>query len=351
MTRPLRILHVICTDEFAGVEQFVLRLAVAQATSGHEVAVAGGDPERMRPELARAGIAHAGVATPAAAARAIRARSARTDVINTHMTAADAAACSVVMGRASAPALVSTRHFAKPRGRIAPLDLVFARWIDADIAISEFVARATGTASTVVHPGIAPQSRTTRTPSGRTVLMAQRLQPEKHSAIGVRAFAASGLAARGWTLCIAGDGPDRPTMQKIAEELGVSRHVDFLGYRSDVHILMEKSSILLATCPIEGFGLSVLEAMSRGLAVVAPSVGGPAEMLAGLDDRALFEPDDPEAAGAHLRALAEDDAGRLRYGESAQLRQRQAFTLESQAEQTDAVYRESITTRMSRRRR
>ena len=41
---PLQILHVVRTRSFAGVEQFVRRLAIAQAGAGHRVAVIGGDP-------------------------------------------------------------------------------------------------------------------------------------------------------------------------------------------------------------------------------------------------------------------------------------------------------------------
>ena len=54
--RPLRILHAIRSDGFSGVEQFVLRLALAQAAAGHRVTVIGGATDRMRPALAAAGI-------------------------------------------------------------------------------------------------------------------------------------------------------------------------------------------------------------------------------------------------------------------------------------------------------
>ena len=50
--RPLRILHAIRSDGFSGVEQFVLRLALAQAADGHRVTVIGGATDRMRPALA-----------------------------------------------------------------------------------------------------------------------------------------------------------------------------------------------------------------------------------------------------------------------------------------------------------
>ena len=93
----LRILHAIRSDGFAGVEQFVLRLAIAQAADGHDVAVIGGATDRMRAGLDQAGVAH----TPAA--RTDRGRSAPcagsahgVDVVNTHMTAADVGAVAAL---------------------------------------------------------------------------------------------------------------------------------------------------------------------------------------------------------------------------------------------------------------
>lgn len=342
MTGPrLRILHAVCTDEFAGVEQFIVRLARAQAASGHAVSVAGGDPDRMRAALP-AGIRFAPVAGVAATARAIRAARDDVDVVNAHMTEADVAAAAALAGRGRFPVLVSTRHFAKRRGRFVWLDPVVRRRIDAEISISEYVAGTIGVPSTVVHPGIDPRPAVRFEERERTVLMAQRLQPEKHSLVGVRAFAASGLAVDGWTLQVAGDGPDRAPAEELARSLGVADAVRFLGFRDDVERLMARASVLLATCPIEGFGLTVLEAMASGLPVVAPDTGGPAEILQDLDARALFPADDAVAAGARLRDLAANEKDRIAFGDAVRARQQQSFTVEAQARATDAVYRAAL---------
>ena len=122
MNGRLRILHAVRSDGFAGVEQFVLRLALAQAADGHEVAVIGGAAERMRPDLDAAGVEHVPAARTVDVERAVRPRAAEVDVVNTHMTAADVAAVIALTGRRR-PALVSTRHFAQPRGRLGPVPI------------------------------------------------------------------------------------------------------------------------------------------------------------------------------------------------------------------------------------
>lgn len=340
----LRILHVVCTDEFAGVEQFILRLAVAQAEVGHTVAVAGGSPDRMRPALASAGIAFTAAASVAQAARAIRA--SEVDVVNSHMTAADTATILATTGaRGRRPARVSTRHFAQRRGRLRSLDPMIAPRMDAEISISAWVASRIGLPSTVVHPGIPSRPDVDPSTRRRTILMAQRLEAEKHTATGIRAFAASELASQGWTLAIAGDGKERSSLETLTRALDLRASVEFLGLRRDVPRLMSAAGILLATAPSEHFGLTVLEAMGSGLPIVATDAGGHREMLAGLDERTLYPPDDWSSAAHALRAFADDASGRARVGAMERVRQRESFGIDAQAVATEAVYSRALLAR------
>jgi glycosyltransferase involved in cell wall biosynthesis len=354
----MRILHAIRSDGFAGVERFVLRLAVAQAGAGHTVQVIGGDPERMRPALDSAHVAH--TATPDRTrdvARAVRRLARDADIVNSHMTAADLGAAFALALLRNAPPLVSTRHFAAPRGRLGPMpiDAFLGRRIRAEIAISRAVAAATGRPSTVVHSGVpdvpdGPGTSSTanaETAAGelrpnreRTVLMAQRLESEKRTDLGIRAFAASALGEHGWRLQIAGEGAERAALESLADELDVE--AEFLGFRDDLAERFRTAGLLLAPCTVEGLGLTVIEAMAAGLPVVAADAGGHTESLEGLDPRALYAPDDPHAAARNLRSLAADDDGRAALGAAGRRRQRAEFTLTAQVAGTDAVYRAAL---------
>lgn len=339
----LRIVHAVVSDRFAGVERFVLRLALAQAAAGHDVRVTGGDPGRMASELRPAGVPFTPGKAPLSVLRALR--SAEVDVVNTHMTAADGAAALAfaLPGGPRRPALVSTRHFAAPRGGIGPLrwDALIAPRMDAEISISGAVASSTGLPSTIVHTGV-PDVVTAATERPRRVLMAQRLQPEKRTDLGVRAFAESGLAADGWTLCIAGDGPDRVALTRLSQRLGVDSSVRMLGFRADVPTLLDEAALFLATCPREGLGIAVLEAMAQGVPVIAAGAAGHLDLLEGLDARALFTPDDPAAAASALRTFAGDSSGRAALASAQQLRQRERFSMAAQVAGTDAVYRAAL---------
>jgi len=345
--QPLQIVHVVCSDRFAGVEQFVLRLAVAQAEAGHDVHVIGGAESRMREPLATAHACWSAATGVRQAFSALRARRDRMDVVNTHMTDADVAAV-IAVGRG--PALVSTRHFALRRGRAlgVPVDLLVRRRVDAEIAISSAVAAATGAPSTVVHSGVPEAVTDPEAAREHVVLMAQRLQPEKRTEVGIRAFVSSGLARDGWRLDIAGAGPLHDDLQRLIDDLDAGGSVRLLGFRDDIPALLRTASLFLAPCEIEGLGLAVLEAMAFGVAPVAAAAAGHRDVLAGLDERSGYRPGDIEDAAAALRTLADDGERRQRLATAARERVRTAFTLDGQRSGTDAVYRRALQTREQR---
>lgn len=340
-------MHVVVTDAFAGVERYVSRLAAGQAESGHRVVVIGGQTSAMRTAISAMGdapVALTSAGTMLRAARRIRTLGRRADVIHVHMTAAEIA---VGLATLTTPrrtgVVVSTRHFGRPRGH-GPQGRIVAgvarRTLDAEIAISRFVASEIDGEATVVYPGVGdrPDGRPAAERE-RTVLLVQRMEPEKRTDFALRTFAESGLARQGWRLRVAGDGSQREPVQLQARELGIGDVTEFLGARGDVDELMARAGVLLAPCDVEALGLSVLEAMAGGLPVVAAAAGGHLELLDGLDRRALHAPNDHRAAAEALADLAGDVEGRDRYGHAARSRQRRGFTLAAQIAGTEKVYR------------
>jgi glycosyltransferase involved in cell wall biosynthesis len=342
----MRILHVIPSDAFGGVERHVGDLAAAQQRAGHSVCVVGGPSDQMRRALEREAsdraphVGHVPATTLLDAVRAIAA-SPRPDVVNAHMTAAEAAA--VASPALRSVALVSTRHFAARRGsrlvarRFGP---AVARRLDAQIAVSQYVADSIEGDSSVVRAGVpvAPDARPA-SERERVVLVAQRLEREKRTQHALLAFAFSGLWREGWSLQVAGDGAERRRLEHLAEDLSLAHSISFLGHRSDIAALMERAAILMAPAAIDAYGLSVVEAMASGLPVVAAAGGGHLETLGSVADSALFPPGDAREAGRMLHDLAHDAAARDAYGRAIQRAQRERFTLEMQQQATEDVYR------------
>jgi glycosyltransferase involved in cell wall biosynthesis len=339
----VRVLHAVRSDAFAGVESHVARLACAQAATGDDVVVIGGDPERMA-----AAVRGAARLVPAATVREVMSsvhhwrRGA--DVVHAHMTAAEIACAAALLG--SRAPLVVTRHFARVRGSNPASTLAAsaaATQVAAQMAISDYVARTIGGVSTVIHPGVeSTDSTTLAAQRQRVVLVAQRLEPEKETDVAVTAFARSGLADLGWRLELAGDGAERERLEHLAASLGIASSTDFLGHRSDVTQLMQRASMLLAPCRVEGLGLTVLEAMAEALPVVAVGAGGHLETVGSVAGAPLHPAGDSDAAAGLLATLALDPAVRDAYGTALQRAQRERFTPEHQAAETAAVYREVV---------
>jgi len=340
----MRITHVVVTDAYAGVEAHVARLARAQAQAGHDVAVVGGAEGPMRAVVGDDVELRPG--STVARARRSLARGPRPDVVHAHMTAGEIAACLVPRVLLRRVPLVVTRHFALVRGRsaagrvAAPL---IRRTVAAQIAISAFVQDRIDGPSRVVVAGLEerphPRGAALRSP---VVLIASRLEPEKRVDSGVRAFAASGLADRGWRLRVAGSGSLEVATKELVSELGLEGAVDLLGHRDDVPALLADAGLFLAPTPGDGFGLSVLEAMASGVPVVADGSGGHVESLGAAGEPGLYATGDVDDAGRRLRALADDPRLRDRYGADLQARQQAEFSVARQAAATESVYRQVL---------
>jgi glycosyltransferase involved in cell wall biosynthesis len=317
MTR-FNVVHIVCTDAFAGVERYVAHAAIAQSEDGAQVHVIGGGLD-MRDALARRGVAWSAGGTVTSAMRALRVLP-EADVIVTHMTAADIAA--YLATRRSRTPLVSVRHFAAPRGSkrlAAPLIRAVEARIVAEIAVSDAVAAHCSADAIVIRTGTEPiaDDGTAREP---LVLVAQRLEAEKHTEDAIRAWALA--APSGWRMAIAGDGSRAADLKALTRELAVDHTVDFLGFRQDLSALMRRASILVAPTANEGLGLSVVEAMAHGLPVVAAAGGGHLETVGAVTTSYLYAPRDVESAARAVSGLVAEPGARKVYGERLRDHQR-----------------------------
>jgi glycosyltransferase involved in cell wall biosynthesis len=334
---PLAIVQVVRSDGFAGVERYMAQVGNALTRRGHRVLVVGGDPARMRAEL-DAEVEYAGAASVTAAARVLAGHRG-VDVVHAHMTAAETAAW--LAHTAQRAPIVATRHFAAGRGSSGPARLaarIVARSITVDIAISRFVADSIGGPS-VLLPNAVPD-RDQAPLQSPTVVMLQRLTVEKSPQLGLRAWAESGLADRGWRLVVAGVGDLHHDLVALAELLGVTGSVDFVGLVTDTDRLLEGASILLAPAVAEPFGLSVVEAMAHGVPVVA--AGGGAHLETVGDDGLLFPPGDASVAARHLADLADDPSRRLEVGTALRQRQRRRYALTDHVLGLEKLYHQVV---------
>jgi glycosyltransferase involved in cell wall biosynthesis len=99
-------------------------------------------------------------------------------------------------------------------------------------------------------------------------------------------------------------------LRRLADGLGVTEAVRFLGERRDVPSVLAALDLLLVPSWHEPFGRSVLEAMAAATPVVATAVGGPAEAINAGENGLLLPPRDPECWARAVIDLLHDSARR-----------------------------------------
>ncbi len=114
-----------------------------------------------------------------------------------------------------------------------------------------------------------------------------------------------------------GDGPDRGPAQRLARELGVERHVKFLGKQNHVERLIPLAHALLLPSEMESFGLAALEAMACGVPPVATRVGGLPELVTDGVDGYLEDAGDIPAQARRATELLSDERLHARMAEAA----------------------------------
>ncbi len=159
---------------------------------------------------------------------------------------------------------------------------------------------------------VIPNGCPERPPRGKlsvTPLLAYagRLSPEKGVDTLLRAFGKAVDRAPEAKLLIAGDGPQRKTLEALSFELGIHRQVSFLGHleRPEMENCFEGAWIQIVPSQWEEpFGVVATEAMMRGTAVIASNHGGCAECVVDGRTGLLFAAGDSEAlADAILRLI------------------------------------------------
>ena len=126
-----------------------------------------------------------------------------------------------------------------------------------------------------------------------------------------------------------GSGSLESRLRIVAADLGVADQIRFLGERSDVPQLLDMADLFILTSHFEGMPLAVMEAMAKGLPVMACDVGGVADQLGAtgkLLPAAGTRPDDlVNAVAGTLEDWAMDARLRRRIGRAAKKRAVELF--------------------------
>lgn len=215
------------------------------------------------------------------------------DVVHSHLVGSTVAV--------SLPAILSRRNvwISTYHGAVAPkwrraAAKVCSHFQDAVVAVSSAVgqvliseAKVDPGKIAVIHNGV-PEAQSVgagnRNPvlkalNGRIIGCVGHMAPYKGQLDLVRACPYILEAERDVVVVFVGDGPDRMKLAAEAERLGLSESVHFLGQIPDASGIMAEFELVVVPSHFEGFNLTLIEAMSLGVPVVATRCGGPEEIV------------------------------------------------------------------------
>ena len=365
MTKRVRVLHVIQNLNYGGMERVLSDIAIRCDQRRFETHVLclqylG----RFSKGLEDVATLH--VAAPMSAGSMIwprslasQMRSIRPDVMHSHSGVWYKASFAARL--ADVPRIIHTEH-----GRAKPdpiqsrlVDRIGAARSDAVVAVSAVLGeqikrdlRIPERKLVVIPNGVDTEAYCPRPDTGtlrRELGIARetpiigsigRLEPIKGYDVMIDGFARlhSRGTDNGAVLVIAGEGTDRPRLEEMVRARGLGRSIFLPGWRDDVHAMQSAFTFFTMSSRSEGTSISLLEAMSAGLAPVVTDVGGNAAVLGDKLRHCLVAPEDPDALSLAWERMLNDP--RLRESSSVTARGRvgEAFGLDAMVHAYERLY-------------
>jgi glycosyltransferase involved in cell wall biosynthesis len=337
----MNTLHIDLGRQWRGGQSQALLLARGLRAEGHgaELVAAEGSPLAARAAAAGVRVHAAGRAlAPLAIWRLLRAGGF--DIVHAHE--AHALTAAWLAGAARRSRLVASRRVAYP---LARHPLARARYRAARIvAVSNFVRESVvasgvpGERVDVVYDGVELPATPTARGGARRLGMVGYLLPEKGQELAIRALPQVLARHADARLVVAGDGPCRGALERLAAELGVAHAVEFRGWVEDVDAVYRSLDAFLFPSLAEPLGSALLTAMAYGLPAVALARGAAPEVIEDGRDGLLVPGPDAAAFAAAVVRLLDDAELAARLGAVARETVERRFSARAMIEGTLQVY-------------
>ena len=140
-------------------------------------------------------------------------------------------------------------------------------------------------------------------------------------------------------LYVVGDGPLRKDLNDLVDSLAIRDYVDFMGERGDIANIMKGFDVFVLSSISEGISLTLLEAMSTGLPVVATDVGGNPEVVVDSVTGFLVPAQNPQIMAERIKTLILNPDLRVEMGIKGRERVVNRFSLAESAKNYAEQYK------------
>jgi colanic acid/amylovoran biosynthesis glycosyltransferase len=177
-----------------------------------------------------------------------------------------------------------------------------------------------------------------------------RLTPAKGQHILIAAIARLLKEGRSIRLRLVGDGPDRRSLEKMVDELGLGDHVIFEGAvnQDRIRSLYTQADLFVLASFAEGIPVVLMEAMAMEIPCVTTFITGIPELIRDGVDGILIQPSDDVELAKAIARLADDAMLRRGIGEQGRKRVREKYDLARNTARLASIFERRLAAKVGR---
>lgn len=139
---------------------------------------------------------------------------------------------------------------------------------------------------------------------------------------------------------IIGDGPSKRRLERFVSKAAMENNVIFTGFRNDISKLLSIIDIFVMPSIREAFGLSILEAMLAGKAIIATNVGGIPSIIKDKQNGILVNSRSSEVLAKAIIDLSKNENLRIELGREAKNYVKSKFSVGEMVKNYENIYLE-----------
>lgn len=180
-------------------------------------------------------------------------------------------------------------------------------------------------------------------PPGHKVLSCiARLVPLKGHRYVLEALSMLKKERTDWVCYIIGEGNQREQLEVLSKQLGLDKHVQFVGKTDDVPSWLQQSDIVLLPSIQDNQPFVIIEAQLSGKPIIVTDAGGMPEMVEHGKTGLIAQKASAESIYSHIKTLMENEEMCLKLGNAARLRAQERWTIDKMINRVIALYKQAI---------